>query len=65
MLTRGRLVVKLPRAQVDELIAAGTGARFDLGHGRLMKEWLVIEPGHEADWLPLARDALAYVGTKQ
>jgi hypothetical protein len=62
MLVRGRLVVKLPRQRVNELIASGAGERFDPGHGRLMKEWLVLEPAADADWLSLATEALEFVG---
>jgi hypothetical protein len=65
MLVRDRLVVKLPRRRVDELIAAGDGDRFDPGHGRLMKEWLVIGPSAEDRWLALATEALAFVGGKR
>ena len=38
MVSRGRLVFKLPKARVAELAAAGVGAPFGPGHGRLMKE---------------------------
>lgn len=66
MLSNGRLVVKLPRARVDALVAAGQGERFDPRHdGRLMKEWLVLGPSADADWLPLAQEALAFVAAKQ
>ena len=61
MLVRGSLVVKLPKARVDALIAAKQGDRFDPGHGRLMKEWVVIEPG-AGDWLALAKEARRFVG---
>ena len=65
MLTRGRLVVKLPSAQVDALIATGVGERFDpRNNGRLMKEWLVVAPASEEDWQALARDALTFVAKK-
>jgi TfoX/Sxy family transcriptional regulator of competence genes len=65
MLVKGRLVVKLPKAHVDALVAAGNGERFDPRHdGRLMKEWLVIDPAAEGEWLSLAREALAFVGGK-
>ena len=37
MVSKGELVVKLPRERVDELVEAGAGHRFDPGHGRLMK----------------------------
>jgi TfoX/Sxy family transcriptional regulator of competence genes len=42
MLVKGRLVIKLPRARVQELLAAGAGDRFDPGHGRLMREWISL-----------------------
>ena len=61
MLVKGRLVVKLPRRRVDELVASGDGERFDPGHGRLMKEWLALEPTSEVEWLPLAREAMEFV----
>ncbi len=60
--SRGEFVVKLPRPRVDALVAAGDGERFDMGHGRRMKEWVVINPTAEADWLALAREALEFVG---
>lgn len=44
MLVKGDLVVKLPRESVDELIAGGSGVAFDPGHGRVMKEWVRVEP---------------------
>src|SRR6266496_1734466 len=51
MLVRGRLVLKLPAQRVDALIASGEGERFDPGHGRLMKEWLVLNPASKQEWL--------------
>jgi hypothetical protein len=60
MLTRDRLVVKLPRVRVDELVLEGVGERFDPGHGRIMKEWLSIHDGHEEEWEALAREALTF-----
>jgi hypothetical protein len=62
MVSRGELVVKLPRERVDELIAAGRGARFDPGHGRPMKEWVSISPEHGRSWPKLADEALQFVG---
>jgi len=64
MVSKGRLVVKLPRPRVDELVASGTGERFDPGHGRVMKEWVTIEPGHERLWPALADEALRFVGKR-
>ena len=64
MLAQGRLVVKLPRQQVDALITSGDGERFDPRRdGRLMKEWLALSPTSEQQWLPLARAALEYVAS--
>jgi hypothetical protein len=66
MLVRGQLVVKLPKRRVDALVGTGAGERFDPRHdGRLMKEWVTIEPTSTADWLSLAREALEYVGSQQ
>jgi hypothetical protein len=63
--SKGEFVVKLPKARVDALIASGDGERFDPGHGRLMKEWLAVEPTSEAEWLPLAREAMAFVAAQR
>jgi hypothetical protein len=57
-----RFVVKLPRARVDALVAGGFGERFDPRHnGRVMKEWLVVGAAREAQWLPLAKEAMEFV----
>ncbi len=57
-----RFVVKLPRARVDALVAAGLGERFDPRRtGRVMKEWLVVGPRREARWLALAKEAMEFV----
>ncbi|MBG0817882.1 TfoX/Sxy family protein [Planomonospora sp. ID82291] len=64
MLAGGRLVVKLPRRRVDELVDAGCGVRFDGGKGRPMKEWLSLDPDDESSWPVLAREALAFVGAR-
>jgi hypothetical protein len=65
MLVNDRLVIKLPRARVGVLVAAGDGERFDPRHdGRVMKEWLVVAPGHLDEWLTLAREALQYVASQ-
>jgi hypothetical protein len=61
----GAFVVKLPKPRVDALVASGDGERFDPGHGRLMKEWIAIEPTSDVEWLPLAREALTFVAAKR
>jgi hypothetical protein len=63
--SNGAFVVKLPKPRVDALVASGDGERFDPGHGRLMKEWLAIDPMSDVEWLSLAREALAFVAAKQ
>jgi len=63
--SNGAFVVKLPSQRVNALIASGDGERFDPGHGRLMKEWVAIEPTSEEEWLSLAREALAFVAAKR
>lgn len=62
MVSKGQVVFKLPRARVDELVEAGTGERFDPGHGRLMKEWLALPPDAKVSWTALGKEALAFVG---
>lgn len=60
MLVRGRLVVKLPAARVDELLATGQGDRFDANKGTPMKEWFSLDPESRLEWLTLAREALDF-----
>jgi hypothetical protein len=55
-----RLVVKLPKARVDEIVEQGGGERFDpRNDGRLMKEWLVVRLGLNEN--ELAKLAHAFV----
>ncbi len=60
MLVRGRLVLKLPAARIDALIAAGAGIRFDANKGTPMREWFSLDPESDRAWLPLAREALDF-----
>ena len=62
--SNGSFVVKLPKQRVEALEASGAGQRFDPGHGRLMKEWLSLNPSSNEDWLSLAREALSFVASK-
>lgn len=61
MVRRGRLVLKLPAERVADLLASGEGEAFDAGKGRPMKEWVVLDQRTGERWLPLAREALAFV----
>ncbi len=54
--SKGYLVLKLPKERVDSLVAAGEGENFDPGHGRIMKEWVVVT-SDAALWVELAREA--------
>jgi hypothetical protein len=60
MLVKGRLVVKLSRDRVDELVCRGDAEYFDPGHGRLMKQWAVILR-NDSSWTALAKEAHAFV----
>ena len=61
MLVSGRLVVKLPRARVTELVETGRGQHFDSGKGTPMKEWVTLT-GDEAQCRALLVEAQAFVG---
>jgi TfoX/Sxy family transcriptional regulator of competence genes len=60
MLVKDKLVVKLPKGKVDELVRTGKGEYFDPGHGRLMKEWVAVGAG-KASWVTLAKEAYRFV----
>jgi TfoX/Sxy family transcriptional regulator of competence genes len=64
MLVKGRLVVKLPAARVNELVDEGAGERFDPGHGRIQKEWLSVFTDDADAWRGLAEESEAYVGKR-
>ena len=56
--SKGEFVVKLSRPRVDALVDAGEGKRFELGPGRVMKEWFVADPKADEKWLALAKEAM-------
>ncbi|MGY1772708.1 luciferase domain-containing protein [Blastococcus sp. SYSU D00813] len=60
MAVGGALVLKLPRARVEALLADGAGTPFRNGRGAAMREWVALGPDDAAD-LALAREALAFV----
>ena len=62
MVSHNRLVFKLPRVTVDDLIARGEATAFDLRHdGRLMTQWLVLANRSSMDHVALAREAMHFV----
>jgi hypothetical protein len=56
---RGDVVVKLPAARVEALVASGKGLRLEMG-SRSMKEWLVLLPPRRG-WAALVDEARAFV----
>ena len=61
-LSRGRLLLKLPKGRVDGVIDAGKGAPFSTGVDRVKTEWVTVAPTTAADWCTLADEARAFVG---
>jgi hypothetical protein len=54
-----QLVLKLEPERVKDIVAAGDGTFWDPRRdGRVFKNWVVLKPGPERNWLPLAREAL-------
>ena len=56
----GDLIVKLPEAQVEELIGAGRGAEFAPA-GRVFREWVLISDRDPDLWATLLDDARSFV----
>jgi TfoX/Sxy family transcriptional regulator of competence genes len=64
MMSRGKLVAKLPKDRVDELVRSGAGAYFDPRRdGRLMKEWIELH-GTKPSWIELAKEAYRFVTSR-
>jgi hypothetical protein len=61
MSSKEKFVVKLPKKRVDDLVNFGKGEYFDPGHGRLMKEWVVLKVAR-SDWVDFAKEAKCFVG---
>ncbi len=59
MVVKGMLVVKLPKARVDEMVGSGAGEHLETGQGRKMKEWIAV--WGDAGWVELAREAYGFV----
>jgi TfoX/Sxy family transcriptional regulator of competence genes len=56
---KDKLVVKLPAERVTALAESGKGERFDPGMGRVMREWVALEP--DDAWPALAAESREYV----
>ncbi|MEW5931347.1 MAG: hypothetical protein AB1941_28100 [Gemmatimonadota bacterium] len=59
MVVKGKLVVKLPKARVDEMVGGGAGEHLETSQGKRMKEWIAVTG--DAGWVDLAREAYAFV----
>jgi TfoX/Sxy family transcriptional regulator of competence genes len=62
---KGKLVLKLPKEKVDDLVAAGGAVHFDSGTGRPAKEWVAIDPSRGKEWLGLTSDAKKFVASSR
>jgi len=62
MVSRNRVVLKLPARRVVALVGDGDGEPFDAGKGQPMREWVVLgDHGSDQQWHALALEALAFV----
>jgi TfoX/Sxy family transcriptional regulator of competence genes len=59
MVVKGMLVVKLPKARVDEMVGGGAGEHLETGQGRKMKEWIAVR--EDTGWVELAKEAYGFV----
>ena len=62
MVSRGRLVLKLPGDRVVALLAEGVGAPFDAGKRTPRNQWVMLDERTEGRWLALAQEAAGFVG---
>lgn len=58
---KGELIVKLPAARVNELIANGEGQPCSPGNGRPMREWVCLVPDDEAACAAYLLEARTFV----
>jgi hypothetical protein len=57
----GWLVLRLPSARADALVASGLAQRLDPGHDSLLREWVAVAPAAKESWIALAREAGDFV----
>lgn len=57
---RGALVVKLPSARIDDLVAEGTAERMVM-RDRPLREWAFLPLESGASWGPLIHEAFTFV----
>ena len=59
MFHKGDLLLSLPPARVEEVIAAGRGLPFDPGTGKMMKNRVLIPAAKKRSWIKLCEEAVA------
>lgn len=57
---RGALMVKVPEARADEIVASGIAERVVMRQ-REMREWITIGRAERDHWAPVVAEAYAYV----
>lgn len=57
------MVVKLPRARVEELIARGSGRPFAPA-GKVFREWVSVPQRDRRRWRSLLREGVAFVAPR-
>ncbi|MCL5067390.1 MAG: hypothetical protein M1368_03440 [Thaumarchaeota archaeon] len=63
---KNQLILKLPKERVNEIVSKGDGFYWDPRRdGRIMKEWVVLQPSSKLNWLPLVREALNFVNSSE
>lgn len=62
MFYKGDLVLSLPVARVEQLIATGRGLAFDPGTGRAMKNRVLIPAAKQRSWIKLCEEAATAAG---
>ena len=58
--SKGNLIVKVPQSRVASLIAEGRGQPCEMGR-RTMREWVIVGPDRQSDWLPIAIESKDFV----
>jgi len=59
MFYKGDLLLTLPPARVEALIAAGRGRPFDPGTGTTMKNRVLVPAAQQRSWIALCEEAVA------
>ena len=60
---KGKLVVKLPKERVEELLNSKQGLPYDPGNGKIMKEWVKIPEERSEKWKDYILEAKQFAET--